>query len=505
MKVRLFAAVVAVLALPVLAEDDPALRHEKRLSELERQIELLRRDNAMLKRRLEILGLPAREAMEAYLDEKGLTGVPMRDREGDPLERILRALRIWGGLEVRYEGRKNTVDFDSTTEDDGDFIFNRLELGLGFDFNENVTFDTELRAAFLGGGVGGLNEPGVLHLEDMDSVYVHQAYLLFRDINLLGRFGGHIPVTIQAGRQEMSYGEGFILGSDEFGRGISYDGVRFIQAQESHRLDLFWAKLTENDFLYDTGVIAPTTTPDEDADIIGLYFSCYPIQDTSIDGYVIYLTSRGGTAPAPYGGYPEASVVTIGGRFAGTARAGAAGLVKYALEGTFQEGSYLGDNVEGAFALSGRARYDAVGRTANPFVQALAFFSTGDAMAADGEMNRFMPLAQERHDLAGGMDLFISSNLSAIGGRVGITPLGEVALFAGYFSYYADETADTAGALVPGGGTGEHVGWEWNLGLGWDINSQSRLECLYGEFTPGAFTPVTDAARRLYLSLQLAF
>lgn len=481
--------------------EDAALRNEKRLSELERQIDLLKRENSLLKRRLEVLSLPAHQAMEAYLEEKGLSGVPLKDADGAPLERKLRTIRLASGLEVRYESRDNMSDLDAGAEDAGDFILNRLRLALGFDCNPNVTLGLDLRATYVGGGFAGLNEPGAGNLEDIDGLYVHEAYALFKDVNLLGRFGGHIPVSIQVGRQEMAYGDGFIMGADKFGRGISYDAIRFIQAGGNHRLDLFWAKLLENDFQYSGGVITPTTSPDSDADLVGLYFSYLPVADTALDAYVLYLSARGGATPSPYAGYPEARLSTFGLRATGSSAA----VFTYSLEGAVQAGHWLTEDVTNAFALLGRARFEAAGRAGKPAIECVAAYASGDRAPLDGELNRFMPLAQEQHDLFGGLDLLTTSNLKAIGARVASKPLPELRLFAGYYHYYAVELADAAGGFVPSGGTGNDVGWEWNIGLDWEISPRSRLECMYGEYQPGDFTGYNGAAKRLYLSLEVAF
>ncbi|MHC4253882.1 MAG: hypothetical protein ACYS9X_32615, partial [Planctomycetota bacterium] len=43
--------------------------------------------------------------------------------------------------------------------------------------------------------------------------------------NLFGRLA-HVPVSLVVGRQEIALGDGFLMGDDDAGAGITYDGLR---------------------------------------------------------------------------------------------------------------------------------------------------------------------------------------------------------------------------------------------------------------------------------------
>jgi len=484
------------------AQEDAFLRNEKRLTELERQLNLLRQENAALKRRIEILSLPTSEAVEAHLQVRGISGVSTTDEAGRNLSEALERVRLSGSFSARYDFSENRTDLSSASEDTGDHVYTRIELGIHYDLNDNITLGTRLRGSFIGGGIAGLNAPGdPASAADSDTLEIYEAYALFRDVNMFGRLGGHVPVSIQVGRQELLYGDGFILGNDSFGRGISYDGIRFIQESGRHRTDLFWAKLVENDFVTASGAITPTAAPDDDADIAGIHFNYRPVDDTSLAAYALYLKSWGNSASIPFGPYEEASVLTLGARLSGSAMQ----TLSYAVEAAAQTGKYGGEDVKGAYGVKGAFRYESIGNPQRPYLAFTAVYAAGDNAPADGEFNRFVPLAQDKHGLLGALDLFYASNLKAAGGELGMRPLPELVLSGSYFQYYAVEPADNAGGWLPGGGSGNYIGAEWNVGIGWEISPRSRLALMYGQFHPGDFPVAADTARRLYLAIDVSF
>jgi hypothetical protein len=499
----ILAGAVLLTAVTTTAEEDAFLRNEKRLSELERQLNLLRQENATLKRRVEVMSLPTTEAVNAYLEQRGLSGVGTADKTGKQLSEALERIRLSASLSTRYEYVENLTDLSNATRDTGDFLFTRLELGLFYDLNDNITIGTKLRGVFLGGGKFGINPPDPSNiLNDSDTLDVYEAYVLFHDINMLGRLGGHIPVSIQIGRQEFFYGDGFVLGNDSFGRGISYDGIRFIQENGNHRVDIFWAKLTENDFISEAGMIVPghIQLQDDDADILGLWTDMRGGMDMTVSAYAMLLQDWGDGLAHPFLTYP-ATLVTLGARLTGSVEQ----KLNYSMEAAAQVGSWEYRDVQDSFGVKGKVGYDGLGVRLRPFATFVVAYGSGDKNPLDTKENQFKPLAQDKHDLLGGLDLFQTTNLKAGGGEVGFHPLPELSLSARYYRYYANELADDAGGWLTGGGTGNYVGEEWNFGFGWDISVRSKLGLFYGEFYPGNFSTAQDTARRLYLTVDVAF
>ncbi|MBN1807745.1 MAG: alginate export family protein [Planctomycetes bacterium] len=502
-KYTVVAAVMMLsLAASSFAQEDPFLRNEKRLTELERQLNLLRQENASLKRRIEVMSLPTSEAVEAYLQERGLAGVPIADESGKPASETVERIRLSGSFSSRFEYDHNRTDLSDASQDTGDFLYTRLKLGISYDLNDNVTLAAVLRGSFIGGGFAGINAPGdPASLNDIDTLDVYEAYVLFRDVNMFGRLGGHLPVSIQVGRQEFFYGDGFLLGNDSFRGGISYDGVRFIQESGRHRVDLLWAKLLENDFVSDSGVISPTSAGDDDADLVGLHLDMAPVSDTSVSVYALLLQSWGFSGAVPYGTFPEASLVTFGSRFQSSYMR----KLSYSMEFAAQLGSIDDRDIQDSFALVGKVRYDGLGNPFRPYVSFNAVYAAGDKDPFDSEENSFSPLAQDPHTLLGGLDMFFTSNLKAAGGELGFSPLSDLTLKAAYYRYYANELSDLVGGWLAGGGSGNYVGQEWSLGLGWKIDRWSTLDLSYGEFLPGDFSAASDKARRLTLSVDVSF
>ena len=90
------------------------------------------------------------------------------------------------------------------------------------------------------------------------------------------------PLRIRIGRQELSFGSEWLLGTNDtaaFFPGLSYDAIRATWATDTWSVDAFWGKLAENS----------PAEEDGDIDLYGVYGSYYGIEDITIDAYWLYL------------------------------------------------------------------------------------------------------------------------------------------------------------------------------------------------------------------------
>jgi len=86
-------------------------------------------------------------------------------------------------------------------------------------------------------------------------------------------------IALKAGRQEFSYGSGFILGSDSFFDGLTFDAAR-LRVQPSQN----WFNLLTVDLL--AGKYAKPFSDGLKGDLLGAYVTYQPDPDSSIEAYV---------------------------------------------------------------------------------------------------------------------------------------------------------------------------------------------------------------------------
>ncbi|NIA14171.1 MAG: alginate export family protein [Nitrospiraceae bacterium] len=177
--------------------------------------------------------------------------------------------------------------FSWTAFDDTDSwsqITQRTRLHVKAGFTDNVSAFIELESVdtwgedFRSNYVTGVDARGA----SVDDVEVYQAYV---DLDEL--FGQ--PLRVRIGRQELSFGNGWLLGTNEsapipFAWGLSYDALRLTYAVDAFSVDAFWAKLQESGPVEEDG----------DVDLYGIYGSYYPSDDIVLDAY--WLLVRDGRA-----------------------------------------------------------------------------------------------------------------------------------------------------------------------------------------------------------------
>ncbi len=171
------------------------------------------------------------------------------------------------------------LSFYSWDSDGGDlnFVEQRTKLHVKADFTDEVTAFIEFDSYDIWGedfrsnyvtGVDG-------RAASVDDVELNQAYIEAR--NMWGT-----PLTLRVGRQELSFGDQWLVGPKDFGPnfvGRSFDAVRLTYAGDSYSIDAFASKLAEN--FGDFG--------DNDVDFYGVYASCTALENVTFDVYWFLL------------------------------------------------------------------------------------------------------------------------------------------------------------------------------------------------------------------------
>ena len=95
---------------------------------------------------------PVEEQVNRYIDEKGTGVLEFSTADGRPLETVVRRVILQSKARARWDYMDNLSDGDNKTDDEFDFLSNRVNLGIGFEFTEQVSAMVDLRALFIGGG-----------------------------------------------------------------------------------------------------------------------------------------------------------------------------------------------------------------------------------------------------------------------------------------------------------------------------------------------------------------
>lgn len=443
MKYKLLVGVAFALSLAVVgqARAADASDLEAKVKDLERQNQILQLKYEDLEADVKRLKKPVEERVEQVLREKGTGTLEFVTADGKPLESVVKRVILQSKARTRWEYHDNLADGDNNVDDEFDFNSNRLDLGFGFEFSDHVTAMAQLRALFTGGGISGVNDPGsATAATDRDTVDVYQAYLKFSDVGVLFGQGPRADVTL--GRQELVYGNEMLLGDSDFGSGQSFDALKLEVDIKPVKLDVFFAKIVENNVADDTTL--PIVTGDDDTDLFGFY-ATLPLEGNapSFDFYVIHLRSRTPLAGVPFvSQIGDADITTIGGRVYGETNAG----FDYGLEAAIQFGEIGAIDLDAPFAAEAYVGYKFIEATSQPHVRLGVTVASGDDDPNDSDDGTFRAPFAERHPRLGAADLVSLSNILDIYLQVTLTPTEKSELGAAFHNMTVMEESDTAGA-----------------------------------------------------------
>ncbi|MCA9320723.1 MAG: hypothetical protein KDB53_08315, partial [Planctomycetes bacterium] len=289
--------------LEKLAEKVARLESELYKSRADRETD--RAEIESLRNRLEDVG----DAGNASRLETLVNGVIQDDElpistRGSRFGELVQSLVFYGEARARFLYSNNIVTLDDSIDDEGPYGDGRFRLGMIFSFSESVRVVFDMQA------VGRFNNNAALEAmvavgnevaDPLDNVGLHQAYLELADL-----FNGGADTFIRAGRQELVYGNSFILGSDEFFAGLAHDSFRVDADLGAWRPSFFYAiEADARDFATSTiNGLGPSPSKDHEW-MVGLYntFEFEALDPVAFDFYWVFFESRDDTTfgPATFG------------------------------------------------------------------------------------------------------------------------------------------------------------------------------------------------------------
>lgn len=254
------------------------------------------------------------------------------------------------GPALRGAPLTSSADFNGNedTAQDIFFIEQRTKVNVRAELTNDVSAFIELDSYNLwGDSFRGLDQAssGYFVLDGVDNdletpVAFYQGFVELRD-------AWGYPVTLRIGRQELQFGNEWLVGNNDTAslfRGLSFDGVLARYDNDRFNVSAFWTRLVQNNdpFRFEEA---------GDVDFMGVYATYTGIEDMTIDGYWLYYRDPSNGL----GQTKTAQIHTVGARFAG-----AYNQFDWSVEGAYQVGD-TGfaaplDDVN-AFAVTGEAGY----------------------------------------------------------------------------------------------------------------------------------------------------
>jgi hypothetical protein len=420
-------------------------------------------------------------------------------------------MSLWdfGGNErFRYEskqgfavpGQAGSVDFrDHGAQVSNDYFLNRLRFHVGYtDKWWSGYVEPQSSVAVSDARFAYANAPAVPGTvkrkengPEADAIDLHQGYFTI---------GNHkeFPLSLKAGRQELSYGEERLVGAFGWNNiGRSFDAAKVRWQNEIFGADFFsgFPVIPEN------GEFDVDNTHDW---FSGVYATSTKIPKTILD---VYFLSRNASRqainaePSPQFPQPTArDIYTIGGRL--KSKPGELGSWDYSLEGAYQFGDFAATATsarltQDAFMFVAQGGYTFSDWWATPRLGLEYSYSSGDDNPTDGTHGTFDNLFPTNHKFYGYMDFVSLQNIQDVRGELTLKPTSRLSVAVEGHGFWLANTHDyfynVGGAPRTTGGYGinpsynSFVGTELDVIAGYAVTRFAQIEVGCGHFFTGHY------------------
>ncbi|HSJ03409.1 MAG TPA: alginate export family protein [Verrucomicrobium sp.] len=396
---------------------------------------------------------------------------------------------IGGQFRFRYEvkddaGVSASQDFISRgVDNDNDYFLFREKLHIGWQADSWFKIYVEGRGAQ---AESDDREPS----PEQDVWDLHQAYVQIGDPKLF-------PLTLKAGRQEMTYGDQRFIGVGDWSNtGRSFDAVLLRYSISSTSwIDVFSGRVVipRDDYFNESN---------EYDQFSGIYASTQALW-TGVETQAFFLArnveAKSPNAIAPgIGGPGERDVYTYGIRL--KSLPDKFGPWDFLFEGAGQFGDIVTSGVERdlqSFALTGTVGYTFKDTWAKPRLALGYDYASGDSNGTDSKYETFDPLFGTNHSFYGVMDLVGLRNLNSPRVSVSLKPTKKLSLAVDYLLFWLADDKDSfypeSGSARSGNGYGKNpqyssfVGSELDIVAKYAVNPNTEIHLGYGHFFVGDY------------------
>ena len=344
---------------------------------------------------------------------------------------------------------------------------------------------------------------------ESDQADLHQAYVTI---------GNHkeFPVSVKAGRQELSYGDERLIGAFGWNNvGRSFDAAKVRWQNELCGVDFFSGfPVIPEDGQFDV---------DNGKDLLsGAYATWTTIPKTILETYFLARntgTGAAGFAPNPQFPQPSArDIYTVGGRV--KSKPGEIGDWDYTVEGAYQFGDYRDPRAHAAGAANAGTPTERLKQNAYMFILQGGYtfadwwatprlgleyaYSSGDSNAKDGTHGTFDNLYPTNHKFYGYMDFASLQNIQDLRSTLSLKPTSRMSVALEGHAFWLANTSDNfynvgggarggVNATPAGNGYGinpsysQFLGTEIDVIAGYAVTRFAQVEAGYGHFFVGDY------------------
>jgi hypothetical protein len=419
---------------------------------------------------------------------------------------------IGGAFRGRYQanegygiaGTAGSVDFrDHGVRDNNEYFLARIRFHAAYAGDwwgvyiepQSSIAKSDLRAAYADSPAVPGTVKYVGNGPEDDNFDLHQGYVTLGNAQ-------KFPLTLKAGRQELSYGDQRLIGPSDWNNiGRSFDAAKLSWQGAGFVVDAFsgWPVVPQ-DYQFDDSNTHDTFS--------GVYATFNKIPKTILETYFLAENADRHAVnefASPQTPQPSArDVYTVGGRL--KSKPGELLGFDYAIEGAYQFGDFADPTKpaltaprlrEDAYMFTALAGWTFTNLWSSPRIGAEFDYGSGDNNSADGVQGTFNTLFPTNHKFYGSMDLFSLQNLQDLGVNLSLKPTKRtsVAIMANAFwlASTGDYLYNVSGTPRTTGGYGIHpnynnfVGTEISTVAGYALTRFALLEAGYGHFFAGDY------------------
>ncbi len=459
----------------------------KRLEELEKQIDGLKRENAELRKRFGETEAP-RAAFAAVRETpaaEASKAIPSQE-ENKPEKKESR-IEFGGELRFRPDARANLNSFIKGVDS---LVAQRVKLHAKAKLTDDITGFVEFQDSRVWGREFSPNLS--LANVDLHQAYIHADHFLTPDL------------SVRIGRQELNYGNERLVGAFDWDNvGRSFDAIKAVYAKASWSADIFAARVVDgHGLIVGTRERASASAPLDfefaipHQDFYGAYlkfFNDSPNRKLEVYGFLLRDTFawRGEVGSRT----DTLSIYTMGTRQELKSDGG----FSYDGEVAFQTGHFgPDDHLALALAVTVGKRFKSA---QSPHFSLEYDFASGDGNFKDQHSREFINLFPNNHIHYGYADFLGWRNMQDIRLGFGFNPASKLSFDADYHKFYLHQPAgrwsgaagDTLGFDVFGNSSRE-LGQELDFTLGFPYKERFKFLAGYSVFLPGRFAKLTRGA-----------